>query len=68
MFKAYFQRYQTFLRRGLQLMEAGRGRIAEEGPVTRNFLETTLDLAMANFAAAAQDWVMLHMAYGRHGR
>ena len=67
MFKAYLQRYQTFVRRGLQLMDAGRGLI-QEGPVTRNFLETNMNLAMANFAAAAQDWVMLHMAYGRHGR
>jgi hypothetical protein len=66
MFHAYLQRYQMWVRRGLQVMDAGRARISETGQPSRMFLETTLNLAMANFASAAQDWVMLHAAHDRH--
>ena len=67
-FKAYLQRYQLFVRKGMRLMDAGRARIAGHEPGhgdDRVFLETTVNLAMAHFASAAQDWVMLHACHGR---
>ena len=67
MFKAYFQRYQMFVRKGMQLMDAGRARIAGQQE-SHVFLETTVNLAMAHFASAAQDWVMLHTCFDSRGR
>ena len=67
MFKLYLQRYQMLVKKGLQYMDAGRDGIRGQQP-SRLVLETTLSLAMAHFASAAQDWVMLHACFDRRGR